>query len=178
MQCQDRNSEGWPHLYWHYKMFWFPNQSSWFMLRTGTPFPQHLFNPHFFLWDPLCLTKVPCPNCKRELQCHSHIRCPQHVVSFVSMYWIIGFQCKCTKCLRTKAKGQNVTFQSWDSHILSLIPPDLATEFPAKLSHWSGIDLDTFEFMCSMFQKGLGSSQFLDALQVQQRLRHHKLKLQ
>ncbi|KAH6891815.1 hypothetical protein BKA70DRAFT_1537223 [Coprinopsis sp. MPI-PUGE-AT-0042] len=44
-QCKDRNSEGQPRLYWQHKTFWFPNQSSWFILKNSLPSPQRLFNP-------------------------------------------------------------------------------------------------------------------------------------
>jgi hypothetical protein len=177
-ECKDRNTQGSPRLYWFHKTFWFPSQSTWFLLQTPIPAPHRLFNPRFFLWDPLALTKVPCPNCKHELGRHTHIARPRRVVSFTSTFWIIGFRYKCPRCTRTRLEGQRVTFRSWDSRILASIPPELAAEFPAKLSHRCAIDLDTFEFMRSMFQNGLGSKQFSDALRVQHRLRYHKLELQ
>ena len=60
-----------------------------------------------------------------------------------------------------------VTFQSWDAKIIERLPVDLALEFPAQLSPWSGITLSTFHFMPSCFQNGMGAKQFSDSLRVQ-----------
>ncbi|KAH6901944.1 hypothetical protein BKA70DRAFT_1568128 [Coprinopsis sp. MPI-PUGE-AT-0042] len=176
--CKDRDSRGWPRLYSHHKTFWFPRQSSWFLMQNTVPSPQRLFNPCFFLWDPQALTQIPCPNCKHDLNRHSYIKRPRRCVSFATTFWIIGYRYQCLRCTKAKVKGRNVTFRSWDSRIMDLIPPELAAEFPARLSHRSAIDVSTFEFMRSMFQNGLGSKQFSDALRVQHRLQHHKLELQ
>ncbi|KAH6876506.1 hypothetical protein BKA70DRAFT_1240031 [Coprinopsis sp. MPI-PUGE-AT-0042] len=57
-ECRERDSRGWPQLYYRHKSFWFPTTSSWFLLQGAVASPQRLFNPRFFLWDPLALTKA------------------------------------------------------------------------------------------------------------------------
>jgi hypothetical protein len=71
-----------------------------------------------------------------------------------------------------------VTFWSWDSKIIETLPVDLALEFPAQLSHRSGITLSAFHFMHSCFQNGMGVKQFSDSLRVQHLRRHDECHLQ
>ncbi|KIK50165.1 hypothetical protein GYMLUDRAFT_253216 [Collybiopsis luxurians FD-317 M1] len=68
--------------------------------------------------------------------------------------------------------------QFWDQSILELLPKALAAEFPAHLSHRSGILHGLFMFMHSCFQHGLGAKQFADALRAQQLQRYDELQLQ
>ncbi|KAF6751766.1 hypothetical protein DFP72DRAFT_1135650, partial [Ephemerocybe angulata] len=172
-ECRIRDEHGRPPLYSKYKTFWFPKSSSWFLLQDPDPTPQKLFNPSFFLWDPLALYKnLPCPNCKTTLQRHSHVRRPRRVVSLNSTFWIIGYRYYCRSCRSAKRKGKQASFQSWDSRILAVLPGALAAEFPARLTHRSGLELATVDWLRSCFQYGLGSKQFSDALRSQHRLRY------
>ncbi|KAF6747999.1 hypothetical protein DFP72DRAFT_1174556 [Ephemerocybe angulata] len=178
-ECRIRDEHGRPPLYSKYKTFWFPKSSSWFLLQDPDPTPQKLFNPSFFLWDPLALYKnLPCPNCKTTLQRHSHVRRPRRVVSLNSTFWIIGYRYYCRSCRSAKRKGKQASFQSWDSRILAVLPGALAAEFPARLTHRSGLELATVDWLRSCFQYGLGSKQFSDALRSQHRLRYDRLHLQ
>ncbi|KAF5326444.1 hypothetical protein D9611_000570 [Ephemerocybe angulata] len=177
-ECRTRNHLGQPRLYWYNKTFRFPQQATWFSLQKPDLSPQKLYNPAFFLWDPRALVKIPCPNCSTELQRHTHIERPRRCVSFASTFWIIGFRYRCSQCSRSKPAGKNVTFRSWDSRILAVLPPALAAEFPARLSHRSAVDVDMVEWMRSCFQTGMGSKQFSDVLRVQHLLQYDKLHLQ
>lgn len=40
-----------------------------------------------------------------------------------------------------------MTWRSWDPRILALLPPALAAEFPAILTHRSGIAKTVFDWM-------------------------------
>lgn len=177
-QCKDRNHLGQPRLYYQNETFWFPTKSTYFLLQKLGVTPEKTFNPRFFLWDPLALFDIPCPNCGTKLQRHTHISRPRRVISFNSVFWMIGFRYRCMACSRAKPPGQNVTFRSWDPRIVSRCSPELAAEFPARLSHRTALDVDVLEFMRSCFQTGMGSKQFSDALRVQHLLRYDKTHLQ
>ena len=62
--------------------------------------------------------------------------------------------------------------------ILATLPPALAAEFPAYLSHRSSVSKTVYEWMRSCFQDGMGPKQFSDALRVQHLLRYDELQLQ
>jgi len=177
---QFRDATGMPPLYALHQTFWFPQPSSFFLLKQERRSPQLLFNPRFFLWDPepLCQFGIPCPNCKTTLQRHQVISRPRRCADFESTFWIIGYRYRCRKCTHPKSGKTTVTFRSWDRRILNVIPPALASEFPAHLSHRSGISLSLFSWMRSCFNYGMGSKQFSDALRTQHVLRYSLLELQ
>ncbi|KAF6742654.1 hypothetical protein DFP72DRAFT_830205 [Ephemerocybe angulata] len=167
-ECRKRDSTGCPPLYANHKTFWFPQASTWFLMQRSDVTPELLHNPKFFLWDPRALAgTIPCPNCRTELQRHTHIPRPRRCVSFNSTFWMIGFRYRCPKCSTLKQAGINTTFRSWDSRILALLPPALAAEFPAHLSHRTAMDKGLVEWMRSCYQNGVGSRQFSDMMRVQ-----------
>jgi len=61
-----RDAHGLPPLYARSNTFWFPQPSTFFLLKHDNPSPQKLYNPRFFLWDPepLCSNGIPCPTCR------------------------------------------------------------------------------------------------------------------
>lgn len=135
----------------------------------------------FFLWDPEVLCKgIPCPNCRTRLHRHGYVPYPRRCVDFDGRFWIIGFEYRCPSCADEVKKGKSLqaTFRSWDSRILKVIPRELATEFPAYLSHRSGLSKSLFMFMRSLFQCGVGAKQFADAVRVQHLEKYDELHLQ
>ncbi|KIM37653.1 hypothetical protein M413DRAFT_49570, partial [Hebeloma cylindrosporum] len=175
-----RNADGLPPLYANHKTFWFPQSSTFFFLKQTSTTPQQLFNPRFFLWDPdaLCPRGIPCPNCRTVLQRHQAISLPRQCVDFNETFWIIGYRYRCRSCTHPKSKKATVTFRSWDPRILAVLPPSLSAEFPARLSHRSGISTGLFSFMRSCFNYGLGSKQFSDTIRMQHILHYDTLELQ
>jgi len=95
-----------------------------------------------------------------------------------SWFWILRYRMLCPNCIHLKSGKRTVTFRSWDPQILAVLTPDLTAEFPALLSHRSGISKPLFSFLRSCFQTGMGSKQFSDALRVQHLLRHDEQHLQ
>ena len=81
-------------------------------------------------------------------------------------FWIIGYHYCCIEFVNTSGK-KNGDFSEWDAKIIERLPVDLAPEFPAQLSHQSGITLPAFHFMCSSFQNGMDAKQFSDSLRKQ-----------
>ena len=73
-EASNRGGDGLPKLYSVQKTFWFPQQSTYFLLRDHTVTPQDLYNPRFFLWDPQCLVAggIGCPKCGVRLNHHGH----------------------------------------------------------------------------------------------------------
>ncbi|KAF8180079.1 hypothetical protein BJ912DRAFT_855402 [Pholiota molesta] len=179
-ESNTRGQDGLPPLYRDHQTFWFPQKSTFFLLRQSTPAPQLLYNPRFFLWDPeaLCPGGIPCPNCKATLRRHSHLRYPRHCVDQIDSFWLIGYRYKCPNCQHPKSGKRTVTFRSYDSRILDILPRALFLEFPACLSHRSGLSKTVFSMMRSCFQNGMGPKQFSDALRVQHLQHHDTLHLQ
>ncbi|KAF6749915.1 hypothetical protein DFP72DRAFT_818260, partial [Ephemerocybe angulata] len=178
-QAADRNSQGLPRLYWQNRTFWFPQESSYFLLRFQKPSPQALYNPRFFLWDPLCLVPdIRCPRCRTPLIRHGTIQKPRRVVDLNSTFWIIGYRYHCTSCTNPVSGRHTVTFNSWDRRILAVLPPYLAEQFPARFTRRSGISMTVAEWMRSCFQKGMGAKQFSACLSSQHTLHYDKLNYQ
>ncbi|KAJ7106159.1 hypothetical protein C8R44DRAFT_745247 [Mycena epipterygia] len=63
------------------------------------------------------------------------------------------------KCTNPTSGKTTVTFNSWDSRILAKLPPAMAAEFPARLSHHSTISHTTFGYM--LFPKWNGPKTIL-----------------
>jgi hypothetical protein len=177
---QYRDAAGLPPLYAQHQTFWFPQPSTYFLIKKGST-PQQLFNPLFFLWDPeaLCPDGISCPNCRRVLHRHQAISQPRRC-GIDQTFWIIGYRYRCRNCVHPKTKKTTVTFGSWDQRILAVLPPALSAEFPARLSHQSAISTTLFSWtrMRSSFNYGMGSKQFADALRMQHVLRYDMMELQ
>lgn len=177
-ESKQRDDNGLPPLY-QKSTFWFPNRSPYFILRSQRHVSPHdLYNPKFFLWDPHALYKIPCPGCHRTLHRHQHIPRPRRCVDVNSTFWIIGYRYRCRNCFNPRTGLQSVTYRSWDPRIMALLPSELAAEFPACLSHRSGLSKTLFELMRGSFQNGVGSRQFADLLHVQHLLAYDNLQLQ
>lgn len=175
----NEREDGVPLLYARDKTFWFPKKASYFILRDGAVSPSSLYNPTFFAWDPKALYKdLPCPYCRHVLNRHGVMSRPRRVVDINSTFYVIGFRYRCRHCLHPKTRKPTVTFRSWDSRILAVLPPPLAAEFPARLTHRSGMSAALFSWMRSCFQCGMGPKRFSDALRVQHLLRYDTLQLQ
>ncbi|EDR06014.1 uncharacterized protein LACBIDRAFT_302278 [Laccaria bicolor S238N-H82] len=175
-----RNKKGLPPLYANHQTFWFPQPSTFFILQWKVVSPQNLYNPKFTLWDPesLCPNGIPCPNCCTWLCRLCHISHPRRCVSINETFIIIGYRYRCPKCLHPVSGKNTVTFRNWDTRILAVLPSELATKFPARLSHRSGISTTLAGWMWSCFQNGMGAKQFSDALCVQHLLKYDELHLQ
>ena len=179
-QLEVRDAQGLPPLYATSRTFWINGSSPYFTLQEANLSPSILYNPRFFIWDPQALFKdLPCPNCRKVLHRHAVISRPRRCIDVVSTFWIIGFRYRCRHCLnpRTQKIG-TVTWRSWDPRILAVLPPELAAEFPAKLSHRSAMSLTLFTWLWSCFQNGMSAKQFASTVQVQHLLQYDKLHLQ
>ena len=175
-----RDANGLPPLYATGNTFWFPQPSISFLLKHDNLSPEKLYNPRFFLWDPepLCDGSIPCPICRHCLHRNGHISQPRRVIDVNSTFWMIGYRYRCRTCVHPKSKKQTVTYCSWDSRILAVLPPHLTAEFPARLSHRSGISNTLFSWIRSCFAKGMGGKQVSDAIREQHLLRYDYTRLQ
>jgi len=178
-ECEKRTYSGLPPLYAIYRTFWTSQMSNHFLLSHTDITPTDLFHPQFFVWDPQCLYKdLCCPRCHTTLYRHGVISRPRRCVGIDVPFWIIGYRYRCPQCKHTKTGKATVTWRSWDRRILDALPPALATEFPALLTHRSGISKAVFSWMRSCIQNGMGVKQVSDSLRVQHLLRYDKLHLQ
>ncbi|KAF5334096.1 hypothetical protein D9611_014996 [Ephemerocybe angulata] len=172
-ECEKRDANGLPPPYATYRTIFLPRPSTSFLLRNlAKASPQALYNPRFVLWDPmpLCPLGIPCPKCKVPLQRHTHIPRPRRVVDFVECFWLIGYRYRCRSC--------KCTFRSWDKRILDVLPPTLAYEFPARLSHRSGMSKKLMEWVRMCFHGGMGAKQVSDSLRHQHLVHYDTLRLQ
>lgn len=170
-----------PTLYSGENTFWFPQKATYFLLKQCPLSPSNLYNPKFFLWDPerLCLPGgIPCPTCHHKLHRHGSLNRPRRCIDLYQTFWLIGYRYRCPECVNPKSGKKTVTFHSWDSRILAMLPPSLAAEFPARLSHRSAISNTTFGYMRSCFQNGMGAKQFSDAIRMRHLQRYDELQLQ
>jgi hypothetical protein len=178
-ECERRDIQGRPPLYAIHKTFWFEQQSTAFLLKESLTSPTVLYNPRFFLWDPKALYKdLPCPKCRQILQRHGVVPRPRRCVDMTSEFYIIGYRYRCANCVNPKTKKKTITFRSWDSHILAVLPSALVAEFPAYLSYRSGMSKALFSWMRMCFSSGMGAKRFTDALVAEYLLRYDELHLQ
>jgi len=81
-----------------------------------------------------------------------------------------------------KCKGRNnnpgKTYTSHDECIIKNLPKCLSEEFPAILSHRSGISRRLLNLMRSCFHSGMGPGPFARMLREHHDLRHDRLELQ
>ncbi|TEB19647.1 hypothetical protein FA13DRAFT_343031, partial [Coprinellus micaceus] len=176
-KAKDRR-DGTPRLYWQNHTFWFPQESTWFLLQSHNPTPQLLYNPKFFLWDPMSLKPIACPHCGTSLVRHGHIARPRRVVDLDSTYWVVGYRYRCPSCRHHKSGRHTVTFQSWDKRVLDMIGWPLAAMFSAKFTKRSGVSIPVFELMRMCFLNGMGAKQFSDTIRTLHLLNYDKLYLQ
>ncbi|KAJ3824864.1 hypothetical protein F5880DRAFT_1479370 [Lentinula raphanica] len=178
----NRDPNGLPQLYHEHKSFYFPRPATFFTLTQNhkVPSPFELYDYAFFLWDPGCLVKdgIPCPNCGTKLTRHGPCERPRRFMDFERTVWVIGYRYKCPTCVNKNSGKRTVTFRSWNKCILDMLPKWLVSEFPAHLSHRSGLSRGVFTFMRTCFQHGFGAKQFANALRVQQLQRYDELHLQ
>lgn len=180
-ECRRRDAQGLPALYRDNCTFWFPIPSPFFLLRGSSISPEGLMIARFFLWDPEVLCSgISCPNCSSRLVRHGHACFPRRCVDLTGRFWIIGFEYRCRWCAEESKKGKKIqsTFLSWDERILRSLPHSLAAEFPAHLTHRSGLSKEVFMLLRSCFQNGLGAKQFADTLRVLHLQAYDELHLQ
>ena len=157
-----------PRLYAVHQTFWLPHQANFFIMKNATkPRPSELYNHRWFYWDPDHLVEggLKCPNCETHLHRHGFTR-PRRVVDLEAVFYMIGQRHHCPHCRNAKTNEKSVTFNSWDSRIVTKLPPALAAEFPACLSHRNAIADSVLAVMRTCFQYGMGSKQFSNCLQV------------
>lgn len=160
--------------------FWFSETATFMQLvSSDSPTPQTLYSPRVFSWDPTCFERIGCPRCKRLLVRHGEAATKRRVVDMRDVFYILAYRYRCPHCVHpvTGQRG-TVTFLSTDRRILKMLSPALAAEFPAYLTHRSGISFALLEWMRSCFQNGMGGKQFSDCVRVQHLLHYDKLQLQ
>ena len=118
-----------------------------------------------------------CPTCKNNQHVVTHGFEDKHygrpIVDLCSTYYIIGRQYKCNHCEEQKNEIERAleqsaeandceieevkykyTFRAWDRGSLPYLPRGLGEEFPAFLTHTSGVDKKIVDMMRPLFDKG------------------------
>jgi hypothetical protein len=169
-----------PRLYAEQQTFWIHPRSISFILDHNVKSPVDVFQVRFFFWDPHCLVpQLPCPLCRNQLSSSGPLRRPRRCVDLQDSFWLIGWRYRCHHCRNPKTgRTGSATFRSWDPRILSSLPPSLAADFPARMTHRSAISLPLMHFMRAAFQSGMGAKQFAGALRCQHLRRYDEVQLQ
>ncbi|KAF8999553.1 hypothetical protein BDZ89DRAFT_1147679 [Hymenopellis radicata] len=143
-------------IYDQTQSFWLPRRSDnpFFLLRVPIITPWLIYNPRFFYWDPLLLVdRIACPcitgashgqyrhatPCTGRLTRYGYWKRPRRIVDLEDCFWLIGVRYLCNEC--------NTTFQSWDQRVREKLPGHLAVEFPAHLTHRSGMSAAVFALL-------------------------------
>ena len=69
------------------------------------------------------------PYCHHNLHRHLAISRPLRCIDTQSTFYLIGFRYRCRYCKNPKTNKATVTFRSWVSRILAILPPALTAEF-------------------------------------------------
>ncbi|PPQ80673.1 hypothetical protein CVT24_011008 [Panaeolus cyanescens] len=133
-KLQSRDKKGVPGLYSEDHTYWIRKASPSLSLQKSTPSPILFYDSDVFVWDPLAMTPIPCPFCKRPLTRNGKIARLRRCIGIDSTFWIKGYRYRCSHCHHPKSRLRTITFQSWDSRIIQLLPPHIADEFPARFS--------------------------------------------
>ncbi|KAJ7681913.1 hypothetical protein DFH06DRAFT_953146, partial [Mycena polygramma] len=147
----------------------------WFLLQepksTATAIgPDLLYQPRVFVWlpDTLLDKKIRCPFCdKGDMTPGGWNSNPvaRRVVDLDSCYYILARRLKCRQAC-------NRSCNPYDTKILDQLPAHLRNEFPAFLTHRSGIDKKLLTLVRSGIAHGLTShawEQILRELHVRDR---------
>ncbi|KAI7847593.1 hypothetical protein BDC45DRAFT_525565 [Circinella umbellata] len=130
--------------------------------------------PRVFVWLVHLLVDIlycPSETCHlKKLQSHGWATapCARRILDLHSDFYLMSYRYKCTHCKRT--------FFGHDQAIRDALPTALAEEFPAVLSHRSGISRSTLELMQSCSTSAIGP--FTRILKEHHALRSARLKLQ
>ncbi|KAG2217124.1 hypothetical protein INT45_009341 [Circinella minor] len=130
--------------------------------------------PRIFVWLVHLLVDIlycPSETCHlKKLQSHGWATapCARRILDLHSDFYLMSYRYKCTHCKRT--------FFGHDQAIRDSLPTALAEEFPAVLSHRSGISRSTLELMQSCSTSAIGP--FTRILKEHHALRSARLKLQ
>ena len=142
--------------------FWLPHQDVFFNLQNPNLIPEMLWAPQWFFWDPLSIVhKIQCPvtpSCGGCLIHHQNPTRPHTVVDIEDCFCLIGGQYWCNGCWST--------FMSWDWWVMARLPKQLSDQFPAHLSHHSGVSTQGFALSRCCLEKGMGTKQVSDTFNV------------
>ena len=170
-----RSPKGLPACYVKNTFWVYPNDQhhAYFELRRQQQLdPRQLYKPRVFLWLPHLLETVKCPDCKEKLDSHGWptTSAARKVVDITDNFYIMSYRYRCVPCKKT--------YMGSDESVVALLPPELAEEFPAYLSHRSGVSLQVMRLMCSTFASGMGPEPFMRMLYELHNRRHDGLELQ
>ncbi|KAI9316301.1 hypothetical protein BX666DRAFT_2027847 [Dichotomocladium elegans] len=137
---------------------------------------QLLRRPRVFVWlVHLLVDNLECPNPEchgSKLQSHGWATapCARRILDLSNDFYLMSYRYKCSRCKRT--------YFGHDKAIREMLPLVLQEEFPAILSHRSGVSRTTMELLQSCSNSSVGIGPFAKLLKEHQALRHARLKLQ
>ena len=124
----------------------------------------YLYYPRIFVWLPEFLDKSPIACQNPECQYYKDFSHPmtvkgwndnpiaRRVVGLDQNYFIITKRIQCRKNPNSDSSGCGKSLNYYDPVVLSQLDPALAAEFPAFLTHRSGID----KTLMALIRAGLG----------------------
>ncbi|KAJ7159203.1 hypothetical protein C8R43DRAFT_1177962 [Mycena crocata] len=161
MDIRDRQlpKHGMPDCYRVGKTFWIRPPNRWFALQeykstAAELVPDPCYYDDIFLWLPKCLLPkdfeflcIFCGKAKMSDAGWNSNPTARRVVNLDSCYYILSKRVKCDSCRKSCSL--------YEDKILAQLPKHLANEFPAFLTHRSGIDKNLVTLIRSSIAQGL-----------------------
>jgi hypothetical protein len=145
--------------------------------NLGRPMEYSL--PDVFVWLPYFLLaekKLKCTLCKKTDHVQAKDWCfPRRVIGLEKPYYILTKSFRCDQCEGMSSVNKYlVTFKATSAQSIALLPYYLVSEFPAFMSHKSGLDLNLLQLLRGCcFANGLGSDPFRNIVGEFQDQRYH-----
>lgn len=143
--------------------FWYRPKSPIFNQKKFDP--GEYCQPDVFIWLPRLIDKnlkLHCPHCADNQTIVKDWPMPRRVISLTNVYYILCRRYECKKCKSKKRSCIDTieTFNSTHPKVISKMPSHFQLEFPALLTHRSGLDLTLINLMRTCFVNGFGPDLF------------------
>ncbi|KAG2191934.1 hypothetical protein INT47_012017 [Mucor saturninus] len=132
--------------------FWTQTRNPSFVLAKAAD-PSELYHPRTFIWLPDHLhDNLVCPSCKSGIESKGFDKKTKarRIIDLKDCFYIM------TRRYRCKNATKQHFFNGFDSRIIRQLPLRVQADFPALLTHKSGISKDLAKLMRPLFQNSVG----------------------
>ncbi|KAG2191844.1 hypothetical protein INT47_009991, partial [Mucor saturninus] len=155
--------------------FWVHPRNPYFMLEKSNKDPCDLYTPRVFLWFPHHLVKnLKCPVCEVNISVKGFNKKPRarRIIDVNDCFYLMTMRYKC------RNKDKTHTFDGCNPALVRQLPLNLQAEFPAVLTHRSGLSKVLCKLMRPLFQHGIGPHRMAKVLRVMHTEKYDELQLQ
>jgi hypothetical protein len=139
------------------------------VLRSPKPSPSPFYATDIFVWMPdrQLGFDIPCPSCGK-LETIGHGKSDfRRVIGLDRHYFLVSSRRRCNAC--------SASFLLHDRKVIASLPTFVQSDFPAWLTHRSGLDITVVQLMRSCFNSSMGPSSFAELLRENHTRRYHHL---